>query len=72
MHPPGASGGFAGSDFVGAGGVDVECPDDWRLLQEGRQDIVDFRIRFTVISLSVLFAIPEAETDDAIWLSVRD
>jgi hypothetical protein len=32
----GCSGGFAGSDFVGAGGVDIECPDDRRLLQQRR------------------------------------
>jgi len=50
--------------------VHVECPDDRCTLCERRKYLADFGIRFFVIPLSIFFAVPEAETEDAIRLSV--
>ena len=46
--------------------MDIECPDDGIGFQEMLQGLMDLRILLPMVSLGILFAVPEAEPEDSI------
>ena len=64
-------GGFFGSDLVGGGGLDVERPDCGFGLDQVLQHLVDLGVLLLVVALRVLFAVPEAQSQNPIRFRVR-